>query len=187
MGRARRRRARNRFKPQRIRCLLIAEAPPSDDRYFYFAEATAYDGLFREVMRVLFQRLFADYDRSPQRKLQLLKTFQKKGLWLLDSIDQPLIHAPRGTKARARYIKRRSRLLPRLQHLLKERQIQRSTPMILITASVHEALFEKLTGLGFTVLPTGKPIPFPNRHQRKFRRRFPRALRVAGVAPISPR
>ena len=74
-GKTRRRVARDRYKPHVIEYLLIAEAPPSEDRYFYFDDVSFADNLFAGTMEILFPDLFSGYigSRSPRQKQILLK------------------------------------------------------------------------------------------------------------------
>src|SRR5205823_6407163 len=49
-ARARRRQAAERYRPDVVDLLLVAEAPPSaPDRFFYFEHVTTHDSLFRYV------------------------------------------------------------------------------------------------------------------------------------------
>jgi hypothetical protein len=48
--------ARQKYKPDEIKFLLIAEAPPDAEsgRFFYFEEVDKHDNLFIETMKVLY-------------------------------------------------------------------------------------------------------------------------------------
>ena len=47
--------ARNRYRPNEIRVLIIAEAPPCAlDRFFYFEDVKKQDSLFLEIMGILY-------------------------------------------------------------------------------------------------------------------------------------
>ncbi len=45
--------ARNKYRPDRIGVLFVAESPPSSGGYFYFENTTGKDHLFRETMKAL--------------------------------------------------------------------------------------------------------------------------------------
>lgn len=55
-ARERRNRAARRLKPEQVKLLLVAEAPPATlDRYFYFPDVPDHDSLFRYVARGVLQ------------------------------------------------------------------------------------------------------------------------------------
>jgi len=45
--------SRNKYKPNKVNVLLIAESPPSSGGYFYSETTIGKDHLFRETMKVL--------------------------------------------------------------------------------------------------------------------------------------
>ena len=55
--------AMNKYKPSTIRCLIIAEAPPNDERFFYFEDVFEKDLLFIGVMGVLFPAELSGYEQ----------------------------------------------------------------------------------------------------------------------------
>lgn len=176
-AKARRRAARRRYKPDHIRCLLIAEAPPSEDRYFYFEDVPTRDNLFVAAMDILFPDDFRGYvgARSRKQKSQLLRLFRDRGYWLIDSVDEPV---PNGLRATARYLLQRSDLLQRLRRLESRGAIKRTTPIVLIKATVYDAFFNLLRNHGYCVINRQK-IPFPStRQQGNFRRAFSRILEL---------
>lgn len=135
----RRRRARNRYKPTRLRCLFIAEAPPTDDRYFYFDDVQTADWLFLGVMKVLFPDESASYTRRPDQKRSLLKRFQDAGYWLLDAVDDPLVGAPAAGLPLAHHLRQQSDLIRRLGQLMAVGSLSRRVPIVLIKATVYDA------------------------------------------------
>src|SRR2546427_8967163 len=46
-------RARRKYRPRKVRFLLIAESPPSSGGFFYFPTTIGKDHLFRETMKAL--------------------------------------------------------------------------------------------------------------------------------------
>ena len=181
-GEKRRKAARQKYRPKRIRCLLIAEAPPNDDRYFYFEHVPESDWLFLGVMKALFPREFRGYNRDPAWKAKLLTDFQAGGFWLLDAVDEPLMGAPTETKRRAEYLRERSDLIRRIDGLQKKGDIDLRTPIILIKANVYLAFFRPLGTAGYNVVD--EQIPFPSSgRQVEFAVKFPHALSQAGVIP----
>ena len=181
-GERRRKVAREKYKPKRIRSLLIAEAPPSDDRYFYFEDVAESDWLFLGIMKALLPREIHGYNRDPAWKAKLLTAFQADGFWLLDCVDAPLIGAPTKTKRRAEYLRQRSDLIRRIAGLQKTGDIDSRTPIILVKANVYVAFFAPLSAAGYNVVD--EQIPFPSSgRQGEFAVRFPHALSQAGVTP----
>ena len=72
------------YKPEKVKVLWILESPPLSDppRYFYRPELTRYDGLFREVMKVLGIPLSNPKDES-------LRLFSAMGHYLIDAMKCP--------------------------------------------------------------------------------------------------
>jgi len=171
-GKTRRRVARDRYKPHVIEYLLIAEAPPSEDRYFYFDDVSFADNLFAGTMEILFPDLFSGYigSRSPRQKQILLKRLQSAGFWLLDAVDSPLAHS--ASRSRIREI---SDLPQRLLQLRDAGEVRDLTPVIFMKANVYRAFYDPLKELGFNVV--SELVYFPgNGRQNDFRRMFPKAL-----------
>lgn len=171
-GKARRRAAREKYKPDRVRCLLVAEAPPTEDRYFYFEDVPQKDYLFLGVMEVLFPARFRDYshNRSSIWKSELLRAFQAKGFWLLDSIDRPL-----EAKATVRYLQENSDLPDRLRDLRDKGDIGQHTPTILVKANVYDAFFSILVDRGYRVIDERIYFPSTGR-QPEFKSDFSKAI-----------
>ncbi|MBI1886399.1 MAG: hypothetical protein HYS09_08845 [Chloroflexi bacterium] len=163
-AKARRQAAREKYKPNPIRCFLIAEAPPTDDRYFYFENVPTADWLFRGVMKVLFPLEFARYVRRPEQKRNLLGRLQEKGFWLLDAVEEPLDGAPKGGPRRVRYVLENSNLLRRLEDLVAGGYMSQRTPIVLIKATVYDAFYLPLGREGYQVMD--RKIPFPSSGQQ---------------------
>ena len=164
--------ARERYKPDRLKCLLIAEAPPSDEsRYFYFDHVPSRDGLFVETMKVLFPSVAADYlgNRGRELKRSLLSSFQREGYWLVDAFEEPL--------RRRTWRMEDSNLTERLEKLREEAFLTRTTPVILIKIAVYQEFYDVLTHHGYCVIDERMPFPASGR-QKEFRQSFERALRL---------
>src|SRR5947207_236311 len=74
-----------RYKPAKIKLLLIAEAPPSAlDRYFYFDDVREQDSLFRYVCRGVLGQ-----EPSREGKAELLAELRDKGVFLIDLQEEP--------------------------------------------------------------------------------------------------
>ena len=173
--RARRRRAREKYKPGAIRCLLVAEAPPSDDRYFYFEDVRDRDKLFVHAMKVLFPEEIEKYvgNRSSSRKAAILHSFQKRGFWLIDALEDPI---PTGDSSTASYLQQRSDLLDRLAALRASGDIKGSTPLVIVKAPVYDAFFSLLGASGYRVVD--ERIYFPsNSREPEFESSFSKVVK----------
>jgi hypothetical protein len=88
--RAVRHKAAEKYKPENIRVLLVAEAPPAaEDRYFYFEDVPSNDWLFLGVAEVMLGRMPA---RS--EKPMALAKFREMGVFLIDLKLDPVDGSP---------------------------------------------------------------------------------------------
>ncbi|GAB5901035.1 hypothetical protein OKHIL_68440 [Mycolicibacterium mageritense] len=160
--RQRRAAAAERYRPGKVRLLLVAQAPPSDDdRYFYFTDVAQHDWLFRAVVRAILP------GTEPTRadKAALLAQLRDRGVFLIDLKPDPVVN-PRT---------RPSDLLPYVPALLDRIVELEPERIILIKADVYDAAYAALAAAG---LPVSKVrVPFPSHgQQQKFRAAFGRAL-----------
>lgn len=85
---------RARWKPERVRLLLIAESAPDDGgdlknrRFFYDDNLAAHDGLFREVVKTMFN--VGTFPGGPRAKTPWLRKLQKRGVYLIDLAPVPV-------------------------------------------------------------------------------------------------
>lgn len=165
--------AAKKYRPKKTRVLFVAEAPPlSIDRYFYFEDVKRADWLWIALMKELFHTEWGQmrYERAWKR-YWLLK-FQKNGYQLIDAVKRPITGL---SAARVQIIKRE------VQELISE--IKRIKPkcIVLIKATVHDALFQEL-GKAHLQVMNKRPLPFPGfGRQNEFHRKF-RRLRIAGIS-----
>ena len=164
--------ARSKYRPETVRVLLLAEAPPCAlDRFFYFEDVKKQDSLFLETMGVLYPDLKKRYlarGRQTELKEELLETFKADGYWLLDlcGIPTSIVEGPSQKD---------------VQSLLKilDREIEKSTPIILIKANVYDACYKELKAADYRVID--ERMPFPGSGQQGvFRERFVAALQQCG-------
>lgn len=151
-----RRAAAERYRPDQVRLLLVAQAPPAaDDRYFYFPDVASHDALFRSVARAI---LNTEPTRS--NKASVLTELRDRGVFLIDLKPDPVDGSPL-----APYV---PGLLARIAELAPER-------IILIKTDVFDAAYPALAAAG---LPVSKMrIPFPSSgRQKEFAVAFGRAL-----------
>jgi hypothetical protein len=85
VARQRREAAAAKYRPMRVRLLLVAEAPPAAlDRYFYFENVPTQDGLFRHVVRAVL-----GLEPSRVGKASQLQQLADAGVFLIDLKTEP--------------------------------------------------------------------------------------------------
>jgi hypothetical protein len=153
--------AARRWWPQELRLLLIAEAPPTaPDRYFYFEHVQTQDSLFRYVHKGLTGQMPSRHGKEAG-----LAALQSIGVGLVDVSPEPLVRpgAP---------------LSPFVPDLV-ERVTALAPPLVvLIKATVHDAVLAPLRAAGVNVAPNRIPFPGSGR-QAEFEVAFDEALRAA--------
>lgn len=165
MSLARRRAAAAKYRPSRVRLLLVGEAPPcTPDRYFYFERVDRHDWLFRYVWEGL---TGAKPDRAD--KAAHLAALRDAGVFLIDlheeSVSQPSL----------------AQLRTHVPGLVERCRALDPRHIILIKSVVHDAAYEALAEAGLPVVDAR--IPFPaSGQQKKFLETFRDALSAAGVA-----
>lgn len=163
--------AREAYKPDQIKYLLVAEAPPNaTDRFFYFHDVKSADFLFLGVMECLYPDLkdaYLESRRSDILKQRMLQKFQKDGFYLIDLCELPISVDP----ISQRHI---SQLVPRIQKL-----VNKETRIILIKATVYERCYSILAKV-FGKRVSDNRMPFPSTgNQKAFRQAFSAAIRQA--------
>lgn len=167
--------ARLKYKPDRIKYLLIAETPPKSDsnRFFYFENVRDQDSLFLETMKVLYPEETRSVDTKVIRskKKEFLERFKEDGFYLIDSLDTPFEEKLRPSQ-KVKLIKAgQENLLKKIQGLVEE-----ETKVILIAAPVYKANNEYLIKNGVNVI-NREMIDFPGSGgQRKFSEKIKRIL-----------
>lgn len=146
---------RQRYKPEKIKCLLIAESPPfsgDEMRFFYNPDVSRKDYLLRETMKVLFPDFKDNY--NGKNKGEYLEKFKEKGFYLIDSINFPV--NDRSDALRNKALKEQVPL--KLKEI--ENLIDKDTPIILIKKNIHDIYYDELSSKGYNVL-NEKALPFP--------------------------
>ncbi len=151
--------AREKYRPENIKIMFIAEAPPcTSDRFFYFDNVRTGDSLFLHVIRAVFPDLESwETKQIRAKKEELLYRFKEAGYFLEDSSS---IAIPKGTKNKERIIKES---LPDLIHRIEP--YKENTGFVLITSSVFKANYTALKELGFYIL-NDTMLPFPGSGQQ---------------------
>jgi len=161
----RRRQAASRYRPNRVRLLVIAASPPADTtRWFYFEDDTPADDLFEEVVRVMFEE-----ERGTQRKEPFLRELRRRGVFMMDLKPD----APRHGEPLAPYV---APLLLNIGPLAPE-------AIVLIEGDVYDAAYREMKKAGLPVVDVRVPSPSSG-HEIEFRRQFRVALIRGGLEKL---
>lgn len=165
--------ARNKYKPDRVKYLLVAEAPPdSVERFFYYDNVHQHDYLFLGVSQALYPDLkenFLASRRSSKIKSSILLKFKADGFYLLDLSELPLSFTTGDLYSQL------PTLVEKLIAVSEEK-----TKIILIKATVYDTAFQYLKQKRFENVVDTR-VPFPGQGgQKAFQVQFNKALRLAG-------
>jgi hypothetical protein len=154
--------AAEKYQPKSTPCILfVAEAPPSNiDRYFYFEDVKRGDWLWIALMKALYpsEWEWGSTKMERQRKRAWLTKFQAYGYQLIDAVKKPL-------NSSLRYSQRVSVISKAAPDLFAEISTIHPTQIVLIRATVHEALFQEMKDAGLPVVD--QPLlPFPSAGQQ---------------------
>lgn len=183
-----REKARARYKPARIKWLLVAEAPPSNlDRFFYYENVRTRDRLFIETIHAIYRFRYPEislqnsedqYDSLPKtellrrRKPEFLKQFMNDGFFLIDSMDQPMPTDAEPREKRRRIDENIPSLVKKMRNLSAD-----DSNIILISNRVYRVR-RKLRAEGFLVRNTCM-IDFPiGRGRKPFLRKMTAVLKL---------
>ena len=166
-------RARQKYRPHRVRFLLIAESPPSSGGFFYFATTIGKDHLFRETMKAL--KFWPENEpmRRGVDKRSMLRRFQSMGLYLLDTCVFPVDKLRPSERGKA--------VLGQTPRLIND--VIKANPLniFIVKSSIFNPVSIALreASLMTRVLNT-KPVPFPSHgNQRIYRSMLRRAISKA--------
>lgn len=165
--------ARLKYKPETVKYLLIAEAPPdSIDRFFYYNDVRLHDYLFLGVTQALYPELknnFLESGRSSEIKESILNKLRADGFYLLDLSELPLSLLKGSLNSQ----------LPALIDKINQ-VTDKNTKIILIKATVYDTAFNFLRRQGFSNVFDFR-ITFPGQGgQIKFQNEFKEALKFVG-------
>jgi len=166
-------RLRERYKPETIEVLFVAESPPasSDDevRFFYNPKDERWDHMYRAVMKAV----FPEFEYYPREKDNWLRKFQEHGYYLIDATDRPV---NRLSSAERRCVLDAA-VKPKLSEI--KRLVSSRTPIILLKRSVFSAFNRPLRDAGYSVIHESF-LPFPSHgHQKEFVKKCRDCLRKA--------
>jgi hypothetical protein len=167
--------ARREYRPSKIRLLIIAESPPSSGGFFYFPKTIGKDHLFRETMKTI--GLWPQSASMPRGvdKNPMLRSFQSRGFYLLDSSRYPVDKMPN--------LARRKAIQDQLPRLAED--VKRADPLhiVIVKSSIFGPVKRTVeeAGFGSRVLHN-RPVPFPSHgNQQKYRTMMKRLLDQTGV------
>ena len=153
--------AKERYRPESIKLIFIAEAPPcATDRFFYFEDVQKGDSLFLHIIRAV----FPDLEQWPTkeiraRKEELLYRFMEAGYFLDHSVPESI---PKGTKPKDKV----AIIKGEQAGLIKRLEVYKSqAKLVLISANVHNLNYEPLLNAGYNILNDFK-IPYPGSGQQ---------------------
>ncbi len=166
-------RARRKYRPRKVRFLLIAESPPSSGGFFYFPTTIGKDHLFRETMKAL--KFWPENEpmRRGVDKSSMLRRFRSMGFYLLDTCVSPVDKMPPG--------ERRTAVQNQTPRLVNEVIEADPSHIFVVKSSIFRPVSQALreAGMHKRVINT-IAVPFPSHgNQRVYRARLRRALRVA--------
>jgi hypothetical protein len=154
-------RAMTRYRPEPLRLLFIAEAPPAYkfNRLFYFHDIKTGDALFLEMTKVIYGALIGFTETEGflrplsakdvrGRKPELLNRFVSDGYFLIDASEQPM---PDGATAPTKLALLRQSL-PELNIRIKALLGEQRVPIVLIGGVTHEVCFGPLKDEGYNVI-----------------------------------
>jgi hypothetical protein len=160
---------RQRYEPESIRLIIIAESPPASGKYFYDPAGSPSEPLFAALMKQL--RV------TPLTKEEGLREFQRRGWVLVDATYEPVNKAHHSSRGRVI-----ERDYPLLRDDLAMLMFDRTIPIVLIKENVCRILRPKLVRDGFNVLNGDRLIYFPgNGWQKEFHRQFSSILESAEI------
>lgn len=164
--------AAEKYKPQNIKYLFIAESPPfikpdQKPRYFYFEEYRGKDFLFKGITEVLFPKEYQNFRESGNKK-ELLTKLKENGFFLIDACNYPINqHKDRDAFINQDYPK----LVQKIKLLANSK-----TQIILIKRNIYDLLNDPLREEGLTVANT-EHLDFPScGNQLKFKNKFKKLM-----------
>lgn len=161
--------ARQKYKPETVKYLLVAEAPPDSlEHFFYYDNVRQHDYLFLGVAEALYPKLKEQFllsGRSSEIKNTILQTLQQDGFYLLDLSELPLSLLDTDLQSQ----------LPTLVDKINS-VADDNTQIILIKANVYDIAFYYLKQKFENIID--QRITFPGQGgQRKFQDGFKQALK----------
>ena len=159
---------RQRYKPEHIKMLLIAESPPPEaniesSRQFYrTGHVYKEDRLFVNTVRALYPETMDTSQQDLQKeKDHWLRRLQADGWYMIEALEESQEHEVTKQQRQERIHSALPRLITRVQKLAEP-----DTKIILIKSNVFDVAREPLREAGFTVLNT-ELVDYPGRFNQK--------------------
>ena len=166
--------ARETSKPESIKLLFIAEAPPEEiKRFFYYEEVKDNDWLYLAIVKALCENESYNIAKIRANKKKILQKLQQDGIYLMDLCPIPLKWGIIAELHKDDF----------MQRLENEKAIDKSiTNIILIKTNVYDCLYRELKDKQYMV--QDKRIPFPSSGQQKrFADMMKKALKAIEYIP----
>lgn len=162
---------RQKYKPETIKLLLIAESPPpapeiQSSRQFYYSERIRKDDrLFINTIKALYPEV--EDAKEPEleaEKETWLKRLQKDGVYMIEALDDSQEHEVTKKQRQERIANSLPGILGKVKALANP-----ETKIILIKSNVFDVAAGPLRQAGYTVLNT-ELVDYPGRfNQRDYR------------------
>jgi len=170
---------RRKYKPKRIKVLLIAESPPpapniQSSRQFYYSDRIRKDDrLFTNTIKALYPEA-ADLPESDlqEQKQTWLNKFKDDGWYMIEALEESQVHEVTKAQRQERIRQSIPRLIERVEELTGK-----DTKIILIKSNVFEAAAEPLRQAGFNVLNTELVDYTGQFNQRAYREKLTKLAR----------
>lgn len=168
--------ARLKYKPDVIRYLFIAEAPPkiNSNRFFYFENVDKQDSLFLETVKCFYPEVVKNIDTPTIRKnkAKFLEKLRMDGFYLIDSIDEPFEQKLTPKQKEKIMSHEQSHLLAKVNSLCAS-----ETKIVLVAATVFNSNYKYLIENGVNVINKSM-IEFPGSGgQKKFKEKINKLLK----------
>jgi hypothetical protein len=169
---------RQRYKPDHIQVLLIAESPPpsaeiQSSRHFYRSDRIRTDDrLFTNTVRALYPET-AELAESTleENKEDWLRRFQADGRYMIEALETSQRHSTTKRQRQNRIRESIPRLIERIRSLANK-----NTKIVLIKSNVFEVAAAPLREAGLTVLNT-ELVDYPGHfNQRNYREKLARLI-----------
>ncbi len=160
-------RAREKYKPENIKLLFIAEAPPEQtERFFYYEKVRDNDWLYLAIVKALCGTGTYDVAKMRLHKERILPILQQDGIYLMDVCPIPLRNGVSAEWCKNDFV----------QRLENEKSVSKAvTEIILIKANIYDCLYLELKNRNYKVQDMRIYFPSSGR-QREFAEAMNNAL-----------
>lgn len=165
---------RERYKPEHITLLLVAESPPpaadvQSSRHFYRSDRVRRDDrLFVNTIRALYPEAVEQTEETIETgKERWLRRLQRDGVYMIEALAASQEHEVTKRQRQERI----ARALPELERKIKE-LVDSATGIVLIKSNVFDVATKPLRSAGLRVLNT-ELVDYPGRfNQRAYREKL---------------